>query len=172
MSVEDNVALMRRWFEEVWNEGRVETVHDLTNDRTIGMGLAEQGTHTKGSAGFLQFLERIRGAFPDIETKVEDAYGAGDRVTVRWSAHMTHSGDHLGVPASHNPVRITGITIVQIREWQDYSRLEQLGSACDDGADRGSSEWPGCLKGDFLRQHGPVGQHRLATKSQRVVAGS
>jgi len=135
MSVKENVALMHRWFEEVWNQGRTATVHELTDERTIGMGLAEQGIQTQGSAGFLQFLERIRGAFPDIHIKVEDAFGAGDTVTVRWSAQMTHSGDHLGVPASHNPVRITGITIVQIdkgkiiqgwNNWDQLAMMEQI----------------------------------------------
>jgi len=29
MSVEENVELMRRWFKEVWNEGRTQTIHDL-----------------------------------------------------------------------------------------------------------------------------------------------
>ncbi len=25
MSVEENVNLMRRWFEEVWNQGKIQT---------------------------------------------------------------------------------------------------------------------------------------------------
>jgi len=29
MSVEQNVSLMRRWFQEVWNEGKLQTIHDL-----------------------------------------------------------------------------------------------------------------------------------------------
>ncbi len=29
MSVEENVNLMRRWFKEVWNDGKIQTIHDL-----------------------------------------------------------------------------------------------------------------------------------------------
>jgi hypothetical protein len=39
------------------------------------------------------FVERIRGAFPDINTRIEDDFGAKDKVVVRWSATMTHKGD-------------------------------------------------------------------------------
>jgi len=135
MSVESNVALMRRWFDEVWNQGRAATVHELSDERAVGMGLAELGTETQGPAGFLEFLERIRGAFPDIRVKVEDAFGAGDRVAVRWSATMTHRGDHLGVPASHNPVTITGTTSVRVESgkivhawnnWDQLAMMEQI----------------------------------------------
>jgi predicted ester cyclase len=60
------------------------------------------------------FAERILGAFPDINFTIEDVFGAADRVAVRWSATMTHTGDHLGTPATGKPVRITGITVVRI----------------------------------------------------------
>ncbi len=29
MSVEENILLMRRWFQEVWNEERTKTIYDL-----------------------------------------------------------------------------------------------------------------------------------------------
>jgi SnoaL-like polyketide cyclase len=86
MSVAENVALMRRWFEEVWNQGRVETVYELCDERTVGMGLAEQGTETHGPEEYVRYLQRLRGAFPDIRITVEDAFGADDKVAVRWSA--------------------------------------------------------------------------------------
>lgn len=135
MSVEQNVALMRRWFEEVWNQGRVETVYELCDQRTQGMGLAEQGIDTRGPEGFLKFRNRIHGAFPDIHINVEDAFGQGDRVAVRWTATMTHGGDHLGVPASQNPVHITGMTIVRIENGKILEGWNNWESACHDGAD-------------------------------------
>jgi hypothetical protein len=33
MSAEENVQIMRRWFQEVWNEGRIETIHELSLPR-------------------------------------------------------------------------------------------------------------------------------------------
>jgi steroid delta-isomerase-like uncharacterized protein len=108
MSVEENVQLMRRWFKEVWNEGKMQTIHELFAPDGVGNGEHEDGKPLRGPADFVPFAERIRGAFPDIHMVVEDAFGADDKVAVRWSATMTHRGDHLGMPASGKRVRVTG----------------------------------------------------------------
>jgi steroid delta-isomerase-like uncharacterized protein len=136
MSVEENVQLMRRWFDEVWNEGKTQTIYDLFAPDGVGIGEHEDGKPLRGPADFVPFAERIRGAFPDIHMVVEDAFGAEDRVAVRWSATMTHRGDHLGMPASGKRVRITGTTIVRIRDkqivegwdnWDQLGMLKQIG---------------------------------------------
>ena len=67
MSVEENVELMRRWFKEVWNEGRTQTIHDLLAPDGIATGQLEDGTELRGPTDFVPFVERIRGAFPDIK---------------------------------------------------------------------------------------------------------
>jgi steroid delta-isomerase-like uncharacterized protein len=137
MSVEENVNLMRRWFEEVWNQGKTQTVRDLLAANAVGIGQLEDGGEVRGPAGFVPFVERIRGAFPDIKIKVEDAFGSGDKVVVRWSANMTHRGDHLGMPATGKTVRLTGITIARIVEgqivegwdnWDQLGMLQQIGA--------------------------------------------
>jgi steroid delta-isomerase-like uncharacterized protein len=137
MSVEENVELMRRWFKEVWNEGRTQTISDLLAPNAIGIGELEDGSPLRGPAEFVPFVERIRGAFPDINVVVEDAFGAEDRVVLRWSATMTHRGDHLGMPASGKPVRMTGITIARIADkkiiegwdnWDQLGMLKQIGA--------------------------------------------
>jgi hypothetical protein len=64
MSVEENVELMRRWFKEVWNEGRTQTIHDLLAPDGVGIGEHEDGRPLRGPSEFVPFVERIRGAFP------------------------------------------------------------------------------------------------------------
>ncbi len=137
MSVEENIALMRRWFEEVWNKGRIQTIHDLFAADAIAVGELEDGVELRGPADFVPFAKRIRGAFPDINIVIEDAFGADDKVVLRWSGKMTHLGDHLGVPATGKTVRITGITMVRIAEkqivagwdnWDQLSMLKQIGA--------------------------------------------
>src|SRR5581483_10948697 len=137
MSTKENVALMRRWFEEVWNQGKIETVHELLAEGAIGVGQAEPGVEIHGPADFIPFVHRIRGAFPDIKVTVEDAFGARDQVVLRWSATMTHTGNHLGIPASGKPVRITGMSMVRIRDgkivvgwdnWDQLAMMQQIGA--------------------------------------------
>jgi steroid delta-isomerase-like uncharacterized protein len=137
MSVQENVELMRRWFKEVWNEGKTQTIYDLLAPDATGTGQLEDGSQLHGPAEFVPLVERIRGAFPDIKMEVKDAFGAEDRVVLRWLATMTHTGDDLGIPASGKRVQMTGITIVRIAEkkivegwdnWDQLGMLKQIGA--------------------------------------------
>lgn len=136
MPVKENIELMRRWFQEVWNEGKTQTVHDLFHPEGLAIGQAGPGVRIHGPKEFVPFVERIRGAFPDIQVTIEDAFGAKDKVVLRWSASMTHTGDGLG-PATNKPVRVTGTTIVRIASgkivegwdnWDQLGMLEQIGA--------------------------------------------
>jgi steroid delta-isomerase-like uncharacterized protein len=138
MSVEENVVLMRRWFKEVWNEGRVQTIYDLLAANSVAVGQDQTGVVIRGPREFEVFYQRIRGAFPDITTTIEDNFGVDDKVVVRWSAVMTHIGDQLGIPATNKRVKVTGLTIAQIengkivRGWDNWDQLalmQQLGAA-------------------------------------------
>ena len=138
MSVQENVVLMRRWFKEVWNEGRVQTIYDLMDENAIGVGQDEPGKVIHGPRDFAALFNRLHGAFPDIKFTVEDTFGADDKVVVRWSAVMTHTGDHLGMPATNRTVRVTGITIARIAEgkivqgwdnWDQLALMQQLTNA-------------------------------------------
>src|SRR5271169_4794345 len=137
MPVEENIQLIRRWFQEVWNEGRIQTVHDLLAPNAVGRGQTGPQAEIHGPQDFVPFVRQIRGAFPDIQVEFEDAFGAGDKVVARWSASMTHRGDGLGVPATGKSVRITGTTIARILNgqiiegwdnWDQLAMLEQIGA--------------------------------------------
>jgi hypothetical protein len=41
MGAEENVALMRRWFDEVWNHGRTAIVNELLDDKISATGQGE-----------------------------------------------------------------------------------------------------------------------------------
>jgi len=133
---EKNKALMQRWFDEVWNQGRVESVDALFAEEGITHGLGEAGVEVRGPAAFKTFLHRLRGAFPDIHFTVEDALAEGDRVAVRWRARMTHRGDQLGLPASGRQAEVTGMSIVRIADgkiaegwnnWDMLGLMQQIG---------------------------------------------
>jgi steroid delta-isomerase-like uncharacterized protein len=136
MTVDENINLMRRWFREVWNEGNLETVRELFHPDGVAVGQAGAQAITRGPKEFVPFVERIRGAFPDINVTIDDAFGSGDKVVVRWTARMKHTGDTLG-PASGKPVRVTGMSIARIAggkimegwdNWDQLGMLEQIGA--------------------------------------------
>lgn len=137
MPVEENIQLIRRWFQEIWNEGKIQTVHDLMSPDAIGIGQTGSQGEIHGPDEFVPFVKQIRAAFPDIHVEIEDAFGAGDKVVARWSATMTHRGDDLGMPATGKPVRITGTTIARVANgqviegwdnWDQLAMLEQIGA--------------------------------------------
>ena len=138
MPVEENIALMRRWFKEVWNEGRVQTIYDLLDEHISGWGQDVPGVEIRKPADFVALYNRIHGAFPDMKITVEDAFGAEDKIVLRWSATMTHTGDHLGIAATYRKIRITGITIARIVKgkivegwdnWDQLALMQQISNA-------------------------------------------
>ncbi len=100
-------------------------------------GIGEAGVDVRGPAAFKPFVERMRGALPDFELTIDDTITEGDKVAARWTARMTHRGDHLGLPATGKQVVITGMSIIRVRDgqiverwnnWDIMSLIQQLGA--------------------------------------------
>ena len=128
---EENKALLRRWFDEVWNKGRSDAIEEMLAAEGIVHGLSDdEGNPLKGAADFKPFHNTFRGAFPDIEVVVEDVIAEGDLVAARCSVRGKHRGDHLGIAASNAPVQFTGITIARVRDgkiveaWNNFDFLK------------------------------------------------
>ena len=136
--LEANKALMRRWFEEVWNKGSADAIPEMFAKDGIAHGLSDDVHNPlRGPTGFLPFHGQFRSAFPNIEVIVEDQVAEGDLVATRCSVRGKHSGDSLGIAATHSPVEFTGMTITRIRDgkiveaWNnfDFMRMyRQLGA--------------------------------------------
>jgi|ERR1051326_692428 steroid delta-isomerase-like uncharacterized protein len=135
---EENKALMRRWFEEVWNQGRAEVIHELFADDGIAHGLSDDPANPMhGPIDFLPFHAQFREAFPAIEVVVEDQIAEGDMVATRCSVRGRHMGDSLGFAATQSPVEFTGVTITRIKDgkiveaWNNFDFMKmyrQLGA--------------------------------------------
>ena len=133
-----NKALIRRWFEEVWNKGRAEAIAEMFADDGIAHGLSDDVDNPlRGPQGFLPFHAQFREAFPNIEVIVEDQIAEGDKVATRCSVRGKHSGDSLGIAATQMPVEFTGVTITRIRDgkiveaWNNFDFMKiykQLGA--------------------------------------------
>jgi steroid delta-isomerase-like uncharacterized protein len=116
-NLEENKALMRRWFEEVWNKGRADAIHEIFAEDGVAHGLSDDvNAPLKGPGGFLPFHAQFREAFPNIEVVVEDQIAEGDRVATRCSVRGKHAGDSLGFAATQAPVEFTGVTITRIKD--------------------------------------------------------
>jgi hypothetical protein len=68
----DNAAILRRWFDEVWNQGREQTIDELFATDGIAHGLTDAAETHRGPAAFKPFWAQLRGAFPDIQFTIDD----------------------------------------------------------------------------------------------------
>ncbi len=114
---EENRALVDRWFEEVWNQGRADAIDELLADHAISHGLLdESGKEIDTAAAFKHFYGRFREAFSDVVVTVEDTIAEGDKVVARYRLRARHTGDTLGVAATHKPIEYAGMGIVRIQD--------------------------------------------------------
>ena len=112
---EENKQLVRRWFEEVWNNGRAELIYEMFDENGIAHGLSDDPANPiKGPKDYTPFYQLFRNAFPNVKVVIEDMVAEDDKVTARCSVRGKHEGDFRGLTATQAPVDFTGITIVRI----------------------------------------------------------
>ena len=110
----DNDRLARRWFEEVWNQRRTDTVYELLTADSISH--AEAGP-LRGPEAFLETVYRpFVAAFPDLRVTGEDTVSDGDDVVVRWRVTATHAGDALPFARTGRRVTVRGMTWIRNRD--------------------------------------------------------
>src|ERR1700736_6766074 len=61
--VEANVAAMKRWFEEVWNQRRMETIYELVAPDCVIQGVSEIGETLQGPGAFVLVYQRLVARF-------------------------------------------------------------------------------------------------------------
>ena len=86
MSTEENKALARRQFEEIWNQGQLDLIDTFFSSDFINFGRPFPLDRV------CQIVTSWRTAFPDLHFSVEAQIAEGDQVL----SHCTLSGTHLG----------------------------------------------------------------------------
>jgi steroid delta-isomerase-like uncharacterized protein len=134
---ESNKALVRRWFREVWNEGREATIDELFAESGVAYGLGDGEAEVRGPAQLKPFVRNLRGSLPDLQISIQDIMAEEDKVMVRVLLEGTHSGSGLGVPASGRKIRVAGIVVIRISKgqfvegwnsWDQLGLLRQIGA--------------------------------------------
>lgn len=126
---EANKQLGRRWFEEVWNKRRRDVIAEMLDPDAV---VHEGNVDARGPEGFYAFYDRMQAAFSKVHVTVEDAIAEGDKVCIRWSCTMQHTGSGLGVPATNKQLHTTGISIIRVvngklgEGWQNWDMLNLM----------------------------------------------
>jgi predicted ester cyclase len=78
----DNEVTVRRFFDELWSDGRIELADEL---------LAPQHRHhvsgrlIEGRDAVKEMARDMLSAFPDLRFDIEDALAVDDKVLIRWT---------------------------------------------------------------------------------------
>lgn len=113
MSLEENKALVRRYWYELWNEKKGHIIDEIaSNDLVFHFpeGQAHQPPTLK------KWFETALIAFPDVHMTLHDEIAEGDKVVSRWSYVATNTGMFLGRLATHQRVTDFGIDIFRVEK--------------------------------------------------------
>jgi predicted SnoaL-like aldol condensation-catalyzing enzyme len=117
-NTEQNKQLMVRWFEEVWNQGRRQTIHDLFAPHAI---LHDGSSQFKGPDEFCRFYDSLRADFSNFRMMPGACLAEGDLACLHWTAVFHHN-------ASGKDVKVTGTSVVRVANgqfveaWQNWDQ--------------------------------------------------
>lgn len=108
-----NKRTVRRLYEEVLNEGRLELLDEITRPDHVEHNPFPQ--QAQGAEGLKQRASMVRAAFNPRFT-IEHLIAEGDKVAVMWSNDGTHVGEWFGSPPTGKSVAAHGVDIHLLRD--------------------------------------------------------
>ncbi len=111
---EANKAIVSKFFEEVFNEGKLELTEELIAPNHINHDPNAPEVDT-GPEGIRQLVGMYRNAFPDIRFEIEEMVSEGQRVAHRWTFRGTHRGEMMSIEPAGRRVAVAGMEINRVR---------------------------------------------------------
>jgi steroid delta-isomerase-like uncharacterized protein len=116
VSVDRNKELIRRFYEDAWNGGKLGIIDELFADDYVLRHDLRPTQASPGPAGMKRITEQFRAAFPDLRFTVELIVGEGDYVVGRWSATGTHTRRWGDVEATGKAASFSGVNIFRFEK--------------------------------------------------------
>lgn len=109
----DAEAILRRMFDEIINQGRLELVDEIFAEDYVDHGPLGD---IAGREGFKQLVAQWRDAVPDVHCEIDTVIADGDLCA--WLVHTTgtHTGDALGFPATNRRFETVSANIGRFRD--------------------------------------------------------
>jgi steroid delta-isomerase-like uncharacterized protein len=124
-----NKALVRRFVQEIFAEGRPEAVDELVAADFVShtFGITDDGIAKLKAAS-----QRVHASLTDVRFDIEDMVAEDNRVAVRLTASGTATADFMGMPAAGKSYRIGEMHFFRVREgkvaehWHQYDAAGQM----------------------------------------------
>ena len=108
MSLEENKAIIRRWFEAL-NKKDLSIL-----DEIAAPDYFDRTRQLRGLENIKQLTKVVLKAFPDYHETLEDIIAEEDRVWTRKTVTGTHTADYLGLAPTGNKFTMTAVNIWRI----------------------------------------------------------
>jgi predicted ester cyclase len=109
-----NESLVRRFYEELWNDWRLEVADEIVSATVAFRG--SLGSDACGRDEFKRYVEGVRRAFPDWHNRIDELLAIGDRVVVRLTWTGTHTGPLGQVAPTGRRVSYVGAAFFRIAD--------------------------------------------------------
>jgi ketosteroid isomerase-like protein/predicted ester cyclase len=129
----DVEAFLRRMFDEIINQGRLEVADEMFAEDYVDHGPMGD---IVGREGFKQLVAQWRGAVPDVHCEIDTVIAHGDLCAWLVRTTGTHTGDGLGFPATGRRFETVSANVGLLRDgraaehWAEqgmFPMLVQLG---------------------------------------------
>jgi hypothetical protein len=104
-AVEINRTVIQRYFDEGWNQGRIEVFDEIIDPQYVDRTpiLPNLGT---GPGSVKPLVVMLRRAFPDLKIVIEDRVVTEHKAATRYTLYGTHQGDFFGFPPTGKRVAV------------------------------------------------------------------
>jgi len=109
----ENKALMRRFVDEVWNQGHLEVADELFHPEASSPSAPAL---PRGAEGVKVIAGMFRSAFPDYWMTIDLLLAEGDRVAARFTQGGTHQGDLFGIAPTGKSVTFTEMGVLRVAD--------------------------------------------------------
>src|SRR5262245_47726950 len=138
MDTDTMKTLVRRYYDELWSQGRLDFISEHMVAEYENHDPATPGRVIAGRDAFRALVLGYREAFPDLRMEIVEQVAHGDTVVSRWLASGTHRGALMGIPPTGKRVRdVEGVTLTQFENgriardrvvWDTLGLLRDLGA--------------------------------------------
>jgi len=131
----ENRAMVRRYYDELWNEWKVELIPELLAENFRFRGSLGASAH--GRNHFIDYINMIRAAFPEFHSHLESMLAEDNRVVARVQYTAAHRGKIFGIEPTGHHISYAGIGLFVIgghrlmSAWvlaDRYDLMQQLGA--------------------------------------------
>jgi steroid delta-isomerase-like uncharacterized protein len=121
----DNKTIYLRLLNEYFAGG-----NEAVLDATYAENHVNHFVGVNGAQAWKQFMIPFQAAFPDLHFTMHFQMAERDKVLNCWTAHATHRGDFMGIPATGKQVAYNGLSVGRLeggKVVEEWTLLDMFG---------------------------------------------